>query len=153
MTTIAYRNGQIAGDTLVSGGGIHDCTAIKVARNDRGDLAGACGEAVYCHQFLEWFVSGEKFPSPDVPEGATSFVVRATNPDRVECWEKPGFFSVSAPYFAVGSGRELAYGAMAFGAEAHQAVICAAKHCIHTGGEVVVLSHTEDEKPTKRRRA
>lgn len=153
MTTIAYRNGMIAGDTLFSGGGIHDCTVVKVARNERGDLAGASGEAVYCHQFLEWFTGGEKFDAPEVPEGGTAFIVRANDQGRVECWEKPGFFTVMAPYYAIGSGRELAYGAMAFGAEAHQAVSCAAKHCVHTGGDVVAISHEEQQPQRKRSRA
>ncbi|MDX0180849.1 hypothetical protein GOC16_08285 [Sinorhizobium meliloti] len=141
MTTIAYRNGAIAGDTLVSGGGIHDCSAIKVARNERGDLAGASGTAHYCYHFLEWFRGGEKNPAPDVPEDNEAFIVRAADPILIECWEEPGRFVVSAPYYAVGSGKRLALGAMAFGATADQAVNCAAKHCVQTGGDVTVLYH------------
>jgi len=141
MTTIAYRDGDIAGDTQVSSGTVFDCTAVKVARNRDGDLAGAAGTSVFAQAFLAWFTGGEKHEAPQCPEDDEAFIVRATNPGEVECFEKGGKCVVCASYYAIGSGKRVAIGAMAFGATAAQAVDCAAKHDIYTGGEVVVLSH------------
>lgn len=141
MTTIAYRDGSIAGDTQVSSGSVFDCTSVKVARNRDGDLAGAAGSSVFAQAFLAWFSGGEKHDAPLCPEEDEAFIVRADNPGQIECFEKGGKCVVSAPYYAVGSGKRIALGAMAFGATPAQAVNCAAKHDIYTGGEVIALYH------------
>jgi len=140
MTTITYRDGRIAGDSQVSSGSVFDCTITKVAQNERGDLAGASGCIVFSQAFLAWFSGGEKGETPKCPEDGEAFIVRGSEAGRIECWDSRGYCCVFAPYYAIGSGKRVALGAMAFGASAAQAVECAAKHDIYTSGEVTVRS-------------
>ena len=139
MTTIAYREGMIASDSQVTSGNVFDCTSEKIARNERGDIAGASGCLVFSQAFLDWFQGGEKGELPKCPDEAEAFIVRNAAPERVECFDNRGQCVVSAPYYAVGSGKRVALGAMAFGADAIQAVNCAIKHDIYTGGTVDTL--------------
>lgn len=139
MTTIAYRDGVIAADSQVTSGNVFDCTSEKIAQNERGDIAGAAGCFVFIQAFLAWFKGGEKGDLPKCPDEAEAFIVRNAAPERVECFDDRGHCVVSAPYYAVGSGKRVALGAMAFGADALQAVNCAIKHDIYTGGTVDTL--------------
>lgn len=56
-------------------------------------------------------------------------------------------YPVDGPFFAVGSGAEIAIGAMAMGASAEQAVKIAAMYDTQTGGKVTVLSLEDCDKP------
>lgn len=140
MTTVAYRNGRIAGDTNVTSDGIFEGTAVKVARNAFGDLAGTAGRMSFAQAFLAWFAGGEKGSMPECPKNSQAFIVRAANQGSIEYIEGGGGV-IQAPYYAIGSGGRIAMGAMAFGAEASQAVICAAKHDAYTGEEIISLTH------------
>ena len=142
MTTIAYRDGVLAADTRVSTGGIMDCEIIKIARNSDGDLAGASGDAGFSAEFLRWFLGGEKQNTP-VPKKENNpyegLIFRSSG--EINVFDEGGVCQVTAPYYASGSGVCIALGAMAYGADAEQAVRMAMKHDVSTGGEITVLRH------------
>lgn len=141
MTTIAYKEGILAADSQVTYEGTSDSTMTKIARNALGDLCGASGSACYMYAFLRWFEGGEKGEAPTPTENDGGIVVRTDG--TIECYEHPGPcpFTVTAKAYAVGSGRKLALGAMAFGASAEEAIKVAAQFDIYTSGKVVTLAH------------
>ena len=61
----------------------------------------------------------------------------------IEIYEPDGMFKMTAPYYALGSGRPEALGAMHHGATAEEAVQAAIAHDANTGGEVTVLRHDQ----------
>jgi len=143
MTTIAYRDGVIAADSQCDSGDFRDCTAIKVARNDRGDLCGAAGDLPTAQRVLAWFEAGEKGDEPRYRKeeaNGEGFIVRRDG--SIEIMDDGGHYTIKASYYATGSGRKFALGAMAAGATAEQAVEAAMKHDIYTGGEIV--THARD---------
>jgi hypothetical protein len=143
MTTIAYRNGILAADTGMSAGGSIVGSVTKIARSEKGDLAGAAGDASYNHDFIAWFVGGEQGNPPEAQEEDKTFDrgVIFRRDGRIEVFEPRGRFECSAPYYAFGSGRPEALGAMFVGASAEQAVQAAIAHDPYTFGDIDVLSH------------
>lgn len=151
MTVIAYRNGIIACDSISSTRFQMNGHFTKIARNYRGDLAGASGDATYAHDFLEWFKSNEKGPTPDAIDRedksrtGVGVIIRSTDlrdvlvPVEVYQWDRK--FIMDCEYYACGSGAELAVGAFFAGADVTMAVQAAIKHEPYCGGAVQMLSH------------
>lgn len=144
MTTIAYRNGILAADTRVTIGGSAVGRMIKIARREDGALAFAAGAAGYNHAFLNWFMQGEKEKPPEaklcdnlIDRG----VIVHSEGGMITVFEPDGKFEFSAPYCAIGSGRDIALGVMHHGGSAEQAVEAAIHHDNDTGGSIVVLKH------------
>lgn len=136
MTTIAYRDGVMAGDSLITSDNVRCGYMRKIARRDDGALCGVCGSASLLRAILAWFLSGEPADGrPQITDNDACFIIVRTN-GRVESHDQRGFSDDTAPFFALGSGRELAMGAMAAGATAIEAVRAAAKLDIRTGGTV-----------------
>lgn len=143
MTTIAYRDGVIAADTRMCVGDSIVGDVVKIARNSNGDLAGAAGDASYSFAFLNWFTGMESGACPEAKQTDNSIdrgVIFRKN-GTIIVYEPHGHFRASAPYFAVGSGRPEALGAMHAGASAEGAVRAAIAHDAYTGGNVTVLRH------------
>lgn len=142
MTTIAYRDGVIAADTLACSGNLADLFVAKIAAR-AGVLAGATGTSAMCMAFRDWFRRGMVGdpPSPvnpaDKDDGYTGVIFPGAN--VVLMWNDAGWLKAEAPYYAAGSGREIALGALAVGASAEEAVRAASRHDTHTGGEITVL--------------
>lgn len=150
MTTIAYRDGVLAADSRATAGDNIIGDIDKIARNVAGDLAGAAGLASYNYAFLEWFRNGEHGEPPKGSKDDGNYdrgaIFRANG--RIDIYEPSGQHATSGPYYALGSGRPEALGAMFTGADAATAVRAAIAHDINTGGTVTVLRH----KPTKRQK-
>ena len=68
---------------------------------------------------------------------ARGIVIRG---NQVVTFHPTGKDQMTSEYYAIGSGRELAMGAMAFGATAFEAVQMAAKHDLATGGEIMYFT-------------
>lgn len=140
MTTIAYRDGVIAADTQFTWCDVYDGEGVKVAR--RGSVfAAASGAATRGQTFMDWFRSGMPgsapfMGNPDSTDWANGLLLVG---ERVVTFGPCGVSVVSAPYYALGSGREFALGAMAMGADPEQAVRVAMRFDIKTGGQVTVL--------------
>ena len=145
MTTIAYRNGILASDTGTCCGGSMFGHINKIARRENGDMAGAAGGAAYNYAFIEWFKAGEIGSIPEAMETQDSYdrgvIFRSSG--EIEVYEPRGKFVVTADYYALGSGRAEAIGAMHAGADAEGAVRAAIEHDPHSGGRIVVLRASE----------
>jgi hypothetical protein len=143
MTTIAYRAGICAADTLAQIGSTSLGSVTKIVRSASGDLAGAAGLASYAEAFRHWVTGGENGDPPQARETDHVFdrgvIFRRSG--EIVVFEPEGRFSVAAPYYAFGSGKEIAIGAMFMGATAPQAIEAAIKHDDGTGGEITVLRH------------
>ena len=117
----------------------------KIARNAAGDLAGGVGFASTSAKFLEWFVKGEDGDPPKLIEDRDiydrCFIIRAARRNEVIVYEPTGTHRPTIDYFAAGSGKPEALGAMFVGASAADAVRAAIAHDVHCGGHVVVLAH------------
>lgn len=144
MTTIVYRDGVLAADSMsLAGNIIQPGSVIKIVRGPRGELGGACGSTAFCENWKLW-VSGSlnEMPEHEGPvgdEGGDMGIV--VHPDgRLELFEHNGSYFVDGPYFADGAGAAVAMGAMYMGATAEQAIRAAIKHDAFTGGEPTLLS-------------
>lgn len=143
MTTIAYRNGFLAADTVEIAEGYRVGTCEKIKKRKDGVLVGAGGRASYCEAFMDWVLDGEEDDPPAIEKGddghpdSGGIIIRLDG--SVELWGENGSTPIVAEYVATGTGAALCLGAFAFGATAEEAVIAAIKHDIHSGGEVTVL--------------
>lgn len=139
MTTIAYRDGIIVADTMVSESGRRCGRAIKIFR--RGSvLAGVSGCLSSMIEFRDWFSGGMRGdpPSMVLKTGEDSEAMVVAN-GLILSFGKDGWDYMRAEYHAIGSGAPLALGAMAVGATAREAVEAAASHCVWTSAPFTVL--------------
>lgn len=132
---------MLASDTGMCAGGVMIGSMAKIVRRSDGDMAGGAGDAAYVTKFHKWFLDGEHGDPPEAVAEENAFdrgvIFRRTG--TIEVFERRGSFSCRAPYYAFGSGKESALGAMFAGANAAEAVRAAIEHDPHTAGEVLTL--------------
>lgn len=145
MTTIAYRDGCLAADTLVSVQTHRDGYATKIAKLGPY-LAGASGYHAMTLKFLDWFRMG--MPADRTPEMGMNRDEKYDTYGHIFCpdglivtFSPLGWTKRRAPYYATGSGCDYAYGAMSMGATAEEAVRAALVHETASGGPITVLWH------------
>lgn len=142
MTTIAYRDGILAADTMVSGSGCRVGSVVKAFRRTDGHMAGAAGDLSWAQRLLGWFTAGEEGEAPLPKENAGEAII--VRPDgEVFFVDESGMHTLSAEFFSLGSGACVALGAMAAGASAETAIEIACRFDCHTGGDITVL-HLKD---------
>jgi hypothetical protein len=153
MTIVCYKGGVMAVDSQASSGNIAEGAVNKMARNKAGDLMGCSGDAAWCHAMLRWFMAGEKGKRPHMAKAADNthpgyaLVVRAK--DRTKVWsfscdvDIPTFSLAIDPVSgcAIGSGFEVARGAMFAGADAVTAAIAACNLVSGCGGDIHYAGH------------
>lgn len=138
MTTIAYRDGIMAADSLRTGSNWRMGTSRKVSKAADGSIAGATGTAAWNQSFLKWFEDGRRGDPPSSPEDSGAFVVEADG--TMKRFHSAGWeVMADLPFWSDGSGDGFAMGAMQFGATAEQAVKAASAWDTKTGGEIVTL--------------
>lgn len=132
MTTVCYRDGILAGDSLVTVGGatkVHG--EYRKVRRIGDHLVGTSGGVADCERFVNWLMSGE---DTEPPKGEYAALV-VTPRGRVR--EVEGGLPLPSPrkakFFAIGSGAPFALAAMYAGADAVTAVKIAAKIDTATG--------------------
>lgn len=135
MTTIAVRDGTMAADTQISGDGLFQGHLGKIGRNPEGHLIGACGPASFIVRLLAWFAASDGQAFEKKEGDGEALILR---PSGVQFMDIYGVHEIEAPYFASGSGFQLALGAMAHGASAEDAVKAAMAHDNSTGGRITV---------------
>jgi len=140
VTTVAYKNGFLAADRLVTPDR-GSCT--KIGRNPNGDIAGFCGSLAIGQKWMRAFEAGaDEMPSLASVNGKDDhgyvLVIRKAT-GLAEFIEPDGSVHFEAPFFAHGSGSSLALAAMEAGASAKRAVEIASKYDPSTGSEVEVL--------------
>ena len=137
MTTVAFRDGVLAADTLSTTNGLRDDYGVKVWKF-RGVIGAAAGSRALCLKFQDWIRGGMQGDCPFEGQDDGNGFIAAPNGVAV-CWSTNGPWPVRAPFYALGSGYQLAMGAMEAGASAEEAVRVAIKHDTGTGGEVVAV--------------
>lgn len=138
MTVIAYRDGIIAADTLITAGTTRVGNAIKV-RKAGPVLAAAAGEMSKVQAFLDWFTAGALFSPPFMGESDDAMIVYGR---KLLFWQT-GWDMLEADFYAIGCGSQIALGAMAGGASAEVAVRIACEINTACGGPITVLSAHE----------
>lgn len=139
MTTIAWDGHTLAADRRVNFGSVSDMECTKIVKNKKGHLAAASGSSSLAAGFRRWFLEGEKGEPVMAKDGqdATGFIIR--KPGKVEMYDIAGWYEAETDKFAVGSGCELALGALRSGGDAIAAVGVAMMHDGYTGGKVDAL--------------
>lgn len=120
-------DGQVSSNSTICNTGLR-----KVHRLSDGRLVGVAGSAFHIAPFVDWLEAGG-----DCPELGENFDALVLELDG-KCWaynEKGLRIPEPAPT-AVGSGRELAIGAMLAGVSAAEAVRLAATRDNCTGGTI-----------------
>lgn len=136
MTTIAFRDGILATDSLITSG--HERAGLRRKAGRVGPLLYAStGSSGYCNTWEAWLLGGMKGPQPHMGVGDNSASAFVFMPDGLIVWfHREGSESLRAPYWASGSGGPFAAGAMATGASAEEAVACAIAHDVYSGGPI-----------------
>lgn len=139
MTAIVYKNGVMASDTQET---VNDVPrrCVKLYKVGK-DVIGTAGNSYTGMMFVDWWKNGAQ--ADDKPD-LTNLDV---DEEDFEClvWTKGKLYSVTRlfqlveinledhPYYAIGSGSAVAYGALAMGASAKRAVEIACDYDISCG--------------------
>jgi ATP-dependent protease HslVU (ClpYQ) peptidase subunit len=144
MTTLAYKQGVLAGDTLVTYGDAklpgHE---RKVHKLRNGCLFGAAGIAAQIDILKEAVQKGQ-FDNPPMLKEVDALLVHPSG--QCETYERGRWCQTNAPYAALGSGHDFAMAVMAFGGSAKDAVRIAIKLDKGSGGKVQSVSIKQKEK-------
>lgn len=142
MTIIVWDGKTLAADRLAVCGTLQR-TMTKIHRH--GDLLfGGAGVRTTLEAMRAWIMDGcilDKFPPiPKVEDaGSHSFWVINRNGTVVKFEDSPYPLKYDDPVFAEGTGRDFAYGALAMGADAVEAVKVACQYDIYCGGGIDIL--------------
>lgn len=135
MTCIAYRDGVIAADTLVIiDDVVKQLNEVKVVKR-KGHLFGIAGHLPPLDDVVKWYFSNDR---KTFKNHKFTCLVIYPNGDIHECDHQGNEITLQNSFYAIGSGREYAIGAMAVGASALEAVEVAIQWCPTVGGKVVV---------------
>lgn len=128
MTTIAYRDGIMAADTASwDVNGVYFGRARKLHRLADGRVFGGAGSTSAILRVVAWLNGAEDKPAldDDKPTDVVQAIIATPGPGRVVVYVDVSLMEVEqhpGEFVAIGSGRELALGAMAMGASAAEAV-------------------------------
>lgn len=149
MTTVAYRDGILAGDTAMGTDGSLLGYGQKIFKHKKGWLLGFSGNAQYCHLAKDWFmkcssVSELLEPWPEGMRGDDAVnLIFVLDKKTIIRFEGKKAYEVllpkKSPFYAIGTGREVALGAFEAGATAKQAVRAAKRWDHATGGKIQTL--------------
>lgn len=133
MTTIAWDGRTLAADSQISNGELRVGLARKIGgRNGVG--WGAAGDLSLINAFLDWCEGGAAGDPPPFEEGSGEGII--VFGDTILTWSGKTWDRLTARVYAIGSGRELAHGALAIGGSAKQAVQAAIARDRGSGGPV-----------------
>lgn len=150
MTTIAYRDGILAADSQCQAGSriLGSVRKIELIDTEPVRLVAAAGNLDKCRLFLDWQRNGGLMTDrPDLralsdnDEDFEAFVVYQTAPDIIHTYETN---CIACPvsikkFYAIGSGAQIAIGALEMGAPAQLAVSIATRYDLYTGGSTELL--------------
>jgi len=139
MTTVAYKAGVIAADTMMCAHNAFDGHVTKIAKFG-GLLAGAGGSSAMCRMWFDWLRGGLNGEPPKQIANEFDLDAFAVIPGgRLLYWDGQGMLHCRAEMYAVGSGAKFALGAMHAGATPEEAVRAAMAFDCFTGGDIEVL--------------
>jgi ATP-dependent protease HslVU (ClpYQ) peptidase subunit len=133
MTTIVYSKGVMASDSGVWVEGILVYKTKKLHRLKNGCVAGFAGAVNDALTILRW-MDGDETEKPKFDE-VTMLVASPTG--RVLKYDAPKPISIKRPkYISIGTGYQVALGALHQGATAYEAVKAAIEHDAHSRGPI-----------------
>lgn len=136
MTTVICTKQGMAADKRISGSPVFKSTKIHQIR---GSLIGIAGNVEQALRFIEWRRTPEQKPQFEASVGFEALELTA---DRRLVWwgaEMVGI-EIEDDYYAIGSGAQLALGALAMGATLRQAIKIAAKWDVATGTDIQLVT-------------
>lgn len=139
VTTIAYRDGVLAADSLATIGDTKAHGSYQKIRRIGDYMVGAAGSVAASEEFINWLLKhGDDDDLP--PKGQYSALVIDAK-GRVREIESGSILPVprNAKFYSIGSGAPYALAAMYAGASAAEAVKIAAKIDTSTGLPVKIL--------------
>ncbi len=141
MTTIAFKDGIFAADSQCTGGGVIVGRHEKIRDFPGGWFAGT-GCTSDCMKMHRWIVEGEKRDAePKIDDNSMALVIM-TNGQVRHLDNCLIFYEIDAPFHALGSGAQIAMGAMAAGATATEAVEIACRFDTGSSGPVQTVRVT-----------
>lgn len=140
MTVIAWDGKTLAADRQVTSGYTKNKRTTKI-RKFENVICGVTGESKYADALFKWVEGGrikERFPS--FSDDNQVMLVVIDDKELTEYWAST--FETKYPrneIAAWGTGKELALGAMAAGADAKKAVEIASEYNLYCGGGIDVV--------------
>lgn len=138
MTVIVYRAGILAADRGIFHGATLRGLEDKILRRADGALCATAGNTDDGVAFEQWFLDMGRGDKPKLDNDSFGAITVAPDGSAVQ------WFAACVPtqapweYIAIGGGEDYAYGALAAGATAEQAVEATLKHYIYSRGPVQV---------------
>ncbi|MCP5005525.1 MAG: hypothetical protein GY941_16540 [Planctomycetes bacterium] len=135
MTTIAYKDGVLAADSMVcTKNGIKIAQINKIIKNKNG-MAGIAGNLGDVSKIKEWMNIGADINKLlDFSKGSSAIFIK---PDgSINFIEEGSVINVAADFVAVGTGEEIAMASMMAGVSAKKAVHIACKLDAYSGGKI-----------------
>jgi ATP-dependent protease HslVU (ClpYQ) peptidase subunit len=135
MTTIAYKNGTLAADSLLTQGTTRVGSFNKIEKLEDGSYIAMAGSVEVFEEVLLW-LNDRTLPKPVLEEDDT-FSALIVSPDKTvrELSNSLRFFKVVGNW-AAGSGGLIALTAMHLGKTARQAIEVAIELDVGTGGKI-----------------
>lgn len=116
---------------------------IWVVRN-RNSLIATCGAVADGEKFLEWAERSkpdERHAVDDLKVDDSFCAIEARSNGEIWIWDTALFaYPIQQEFHAIGSGWEIAWGALGMGASAEEAVLVACKHSCYSGGDIQIES-------------
>lgn len=123
MTTVCYRDGVLAADSLVTLGDTKIHGHMRKLRRVHDNLIGVAGGVAECDEFLSWCKAGGYTTETDPPLGEYRALVVQPNGKVLEFEQGKCLPRMSnTKFYAIGSGAPYALAAMYAGASAVEAV-------------------------------
>lgn len=146
MTVIVWDGEALAADKQATNSGVKR-TVTKI-RRVRDHLIGGAGDWDACLLLMDWFEDGadqEKYPAVQKDkERWAGLLVISPDGQVIKYEQEPVPMIFEDKFYTMGSGRELALGALEMGADAAKAVEVACKYEHNCGMGVDVLRLRED---------
>jgi len=143
MTTIAFKNNVIASDGQVTTNGLIETQKYtKIFKVPKGYLA-FCGDAADGLDLVDHYKSKDGGNICLKELSINGILISTRTKKCYKLWVSSGgrLHEVEIEgFWAIGSGAEIALGAMAAGASAAEAVCIAIQYDAYSGGEVVEVS-------------
>jgi len=139
MTTVAFKGGVLAADTQITSGSEAVEGSISKLAKCENFMGGGCGNLIDMCKFLSWVEEGAD--PKHFPKFTDNFTGLLVGKGGKVCFVRSDGISrpVEAPFYAIGSGEEVAKGALVAGATAGEAVQAAIHIDLYSGGSVEAL--------------
>jgi len=139
MTTIVWDGKKIASDSRSCSGGLIDPGVCRKLFSNKNTTSGIAGDYAQALSVMRWMSEGRDPDSePDFLEPEYEVLMIRNGTGYFFSGELHGY-EVSAP-FALGTGREVALGAIAAGASARKAVEAACRLDPNSAPPVMVMT-------------